>query len=127
MRKYKLFTGVGLIALALIASAEEETKIKVNQNAIPPTITPEDAKLNLTKQEHLILLNSKKSDFILKNVKVGGKLLPSQYEKRVEKLQREQFDADPRQTIPLKDCIKPNSVIDNDVQECMNGRMIKNW
>jgi len=44
-----------------------------------------------------------------------------------ERIYREKFDENPRQTILFKDCIKPNEVIDNEVNECMNGRMKKTW
>lgn len=114
------------IAFSLIAAADDK-KLITHPDAIPPVITPEDAMLDLTTQEQLILLNSKKADWVLKDVKVGKKPIPSSYDKKLKQLQQERFDAKPRQTIPLKDCIKPNNVIDNDVEECMNGLMKKTW
>lgn len=109
------------------SQAEKSEKAKTNPGAIPPVITPEDTDLDLTAEKQIMLLSRKKADWILKDMKVGGKPIPSSYDKKIEQLQREKFDASPRQTIPLKDCIKPNNVIDNDVQECMNGRSKKAW
>ena len=35
--------------------------------------------------------------------------------------------ANPGQLRPVKDCIKPNNVIDDDVQECVRGYREKTW
>ena len=122
-----IIAGVLCLTVACNNQAEESEKAKTNPNAIPPVITPEDTSLDLTAEQQIMLLNRKKTDWLLKDMKIGGKPMPSSYDKKIEQLQREKFDENPRQTIPLKNCIKPNNVIDNDVQECMNGRSKKTW
>ena len=127
MGKKTIIAGILFLTATCNSQAEESEKAKTNPDAIPPVITPEDTDLDLTAEQQIMLLNRKKADWLLKDMKVGGKPIPSSYDKKIEQLQREKFDASPRQTIPLKDCIKPNNVIDNDVQECMNGRLKKAW
>jgi|SRR5690606_24718741 len=120
--------GVFFILMVSPAVADEEVQNeKINKNAIPPVITVKDAKLELTAEEQLILLNRRKADYILKDMRISGKSVPSQYDKKLEDLRRKKFDENPRQTIPIKECIKPNNVIDNEVYECMNGRRSKTW
>ncbi|ARU29069.1 hypothetical protein [Cellvibrio sp. PSBB006] len=127
MRKKIIIAGILCLTATCNSQAEELEKAKTNPDAIPPVITLEDTDLDLTAEQQIILLNRKKADWLLKDIKIGGKQIPSSYDKKIEQLQREKFDASPRQTIPLKDCIKPNNVIDNDVQECLNGRIEKSW
>ncbi len=127
MGKKTIIAGILFLTATCNSQAEESEKAKTNPGAIPPVITPEDTDLDLKAEQQIMLLNRRKADWLLKDMKVGGKPIPSSYDKKIEQLQREKFDASPRQTIPLKDCIKPNNVIDNDVQECMNGRIKKSW
>jgi hypothetical protein len=107
-----------------------EEKPKVNHDAIPPVISPDDPELQLTAEEQRRLARAKSVDGItskLNVLKVNGKSPPSSHDQVLERIQKEKFDANPRQTIPLKECIKPNGVIDNDVNDCMNGRKKKSW
>lgn len=127
MGKKIIIAGILCSTATCYSQAEESEKAKTNPDAIPPVITLEDTDLDLTAEQQVMLLNRKKAGWLLKDIKIGGKPMPSSYDKKIEQMQREKFDASPRQTIPLKDCIKPNKVIDNDVQECMNGRLLKNW
>lgn len=120
------------ILLALSVQANEpppspETEAPANQSAIPPQISPDDPELKFTIREQTQLLNAKKADYIIKDVRVGGQKIPSVEKKAKERILREKFDSNPRQTIPLKECIKPNGVIDNEVNECMNGRIKNTW
>lgn len=126
IKKMELITLVIAIALASTCIAEEE-KPKTNPDVIPPVISPDDPELQLTAQEQLRLLNAKKADHITKNMKVNGQPVQSVHSRQLERIQKEKFDKNPRQTIPLKECIKPNGVIDNDVNDCMNGRKKKTW
>lgn len=124
MKKFGFF----LLAVSLVCSAEEETeKQSLNLEAIPPVISPDDPELSLSPEEQLRLLNAKKADYIVKDVKLGNKKMPSIYESRLQDIQRKKFDQNPRQTISVQECIKPDGVIDNEVNECMNGRIKKNW
>lgn len=117
-----------LLSVAPLSHAKEEKQPKVNHDAIPPVISPDDPDMQKTVQDHLRIQNAKKADRITKNIRVGGKPIPSNKEQLTrERIYREKFDKNPRQTIPLKDCIKPNGVIDNEVNECMNGRIKKSW
>ena len=126
IKKMELFALV--IAAVLVSPCmTEEEKPKVNPDAIPPVISPEDPELQLTAEEQLRLLNAKKVDHITKHLKVNGQPVQTVHSRQLERIQKEKFDANPRQTIPLKECIKPNGVIDNDVNDCMNGRKKKNW
>ncbi|EIK44688.1 hypothetical protein O59_002411 [Cellvibrio sp. BR] len=126
IKKMELITLVIAIVLASTSIADEE-KPKINPDAIPPVISPDDPELQLTAQEQLRLLNAKKADHITKHLKVKGQPAQSIHSRQLERIQKEKFDANPRQTIPLKECIKPNGVIDNDVNDCMNGRIKKTW
>lgn len=118
------------IAITLNVNANEktdtpETEKNANHNAIPPRVSPDDPEVKLTIEEHIRILNAKKADHITKGYKTDGQ--PSIETRTREKILKEKFDSNPRQTIPLKECIKPNGVIDNEVNECMNGRIKKNW
>lgn len=126
IKKMELFTLIIAVMLASPGIAEEE-KPKVNPDAIPPVISPDDPELQLTAEEQLRLLNAKKADHITRHLKVNGQPVQSLHGRQVERIQKEKFDANPRQTIPLKNCIKLNGVIDNDVNECMSGRKKKTW
>lgn len=130
--------GEGMIQLKTIAFmvfsfssihlfAEEQKQQKVNHSAIPPVISPDDPDMQKTTQDHIRILNAKKADHVTKGVRFGGKQVPRQEQKTRERIYQEKFDKNPRQTIPLKECIKPNGVIDNEVNECMNGRIKKTW
>lgn len=129
IKKTELFALVIAAVLANPCIAEEKAeKPKVNHDAIPPVISPDDPDMSLSVNEHIRILNAKKADHVTRGMKFGGKPVPSNSEKKErERIHREKIDANPRQTIPLKNCIKPNGVIDNDVNECMNGRMKKTW
>ena len=124
IKKMELITLVIAIVLASASIAEEE-KPKTNPDAIPSVISPDDPELQLTAEKQVRLLNAKKADHITRHLKVNGQPVQSVHSRHLERIQKEKFDANPRQTIPLKECIKPNGVIDNDVDECMNGRMKK--
>lgn len=126
INKMELFALVIAAVLASLGIAEEE-KPKVNPYAIPPVISRDDPELQLTAEEQLRLLNAKKADHITKHIKVNGQPVQSVHSRQLERIQKEKFDKNPRQTIPLKECIKPNGVIDNDVNDCMNGRKKKTW
>ena len=129
IKKMELFALVIAAVLASTCIAEEETeKPKVNHDAIPPVISPDNPDMSLSAKEHIRILNAKKADHVTRGMLIGGKPMANNSEQRTrERIHREKIDANPRQTIPLKDCIKPNGVIDNDVNECMNGRMKKTW
>ncbi len=119
-----------LVIAAVLASPciAEEEKSKVNHDAIPPVISPDDPDMKLSAEEHIRLLNARKADHVTSGMQVGGKPMANNTQQRTrERIHREKIDANPRQTIPLKQCIKPNGVIDNDVNECMNGIMKKTW
>ena len=121
---------IALVALSLITIqtlANEEKQQKVNHSAIPPVISPDDPDMQKTTQDHIRILNAKKSDHITQGMHANGQPLTKQEQKTRERIHREKIDKNPRQTIPLKQCIKPNGVIDNDVNECMNGRLKKTW
>ena len=116
-----------LSQIAIQSLADEEKQQKVNHSAIPPVISPDDPDMQKTTQDHIRILNAKKADHITKDMRLNGKPITRQEQKTKERIYREKFDKNPRQTIPLKDCIKPNGVIDNEVNECMNGRIKKTW
>lgn len=90
-------------------------------------ISPDDPDMQKTVQDHIRILNAKKADYVTKDMRFGGKSAPRQEQKIRERIYQEKFDKNPRQTIPLKECIKPDGVIDNEVNECMNGRIKKTW
>lgn len=125
--KIKISAGIAILIIAACSYADEEQKPKTNPDAIPPVISPDDPELQLTTQEQLRLLNAKKADHITKHMKVNDQPIQSVHSRQLEQIQKAKFDANPRQTIPLKECIKPNGVIDNDVNDCMNGHKKKNW
>lgn len=124
----KNIAGILMILLSACTYADEAQKPKTNPDAIPPVISPDDPDMNLSANERIRLLNAKKADHVTRGIQVGGKRMENNIQQRTrERIHREKIDANPRQTIPLKECIKPNGVIDNDVNECMNGRKKKNW
>lgn len=49
------------------------------------------------------------------------------YEKHMQKLKLQQEKQTLRVTRSLKDCIKPNGLIDDEVQMCVNGTRKKTW
>jgi hypothetical protein len=122
---------LALVLLSIIAAqskADEEEQQQINHSAIPPVISPDDPDMQKTAQDHIRILNAKKADIVIKRISTTERQIPSNSEQRLkERIYREKFDRNPRQTIPLKECIKPNGVIDNDVNECMNGRIKKTW
>lgn len=115
------------ISFSIQAGGDDKSSQKVNHSAIPPVISPDDPDMQKTVQDHITILNAKKVDHVTKDIRIGGKPMPNQEQKVKERIYREKFDKNPRQTIPLKECIKPNGVIDNEVNECMNGRVKKTW
>lgn len=128
MIKTKIIILVMLSQMAIQSLADEEKQQKVNHSAIPPVISPDDPDMQKTTQDHIRILNAKKADRVTKHISTVERPIPSNSEQRLkERIYREKFDKNPRQTIPLKECIKPNGVIDNDVNECMNGRTKKTW
>lgn len=121
---------MAIIALSLFINklhADEQKQKAVNHSAIPPVISPNDPDMQKTTQDYIRILNAKKVDHVTKGVRFGGKQVPRQEQETQERIYQEKFDKNPRQTIPLKECIKPNGVIDNEVNECMNGRIKKTW
>ena len=127
MIKIKIIALVMLSLITIQTLANEEKQQKVNHSATPPVISPDDPDMQKTTQDHIRILNAKKSDHITRGMRVNGQPLTKHEQKTKERIHREKIDKNPRQTIPLKQCIKPNGVIDNDVNECMNGRMKKTW
>ncbi|WP_331345244.1 hypothetical protein [Cellvibrio sp. UBA7661] len=129
INRMELITLVIAAVLASVCLAEDEKeKSKVNNDAIPPIISPDDPDMSLSANDHIRILNAKKADHITSGMQIGGKPMVSNSEQRTrERIHCQKIDANPRQTIPLKECIKSNGVIDNDVNECMNGRKKKTW
>lgn len=124
----KNMAGIVIILLSACSFADEEQKPKTNPDAIPPVISPDDPDMKLSAGEHIKVLNAKKADHVTRGIRIGGKPMANNTEQRTrERIHRAKIDANPRQTIPLKECIKPNGIIDNDVNECMNGRIKKTW
>lgn len=116
----KLWKYLAILTISPLAVTGES----VNKDAIPGYLTPENTKVKLKPSE---ALNLKKADFILKDVKIGGEPVPSVYDREIAKRRKAQFDADPKQNRPLKDCIKPNSKIDQEVQDCVAGLIYPYW
>lgn len=126
MIKINLIALVMLSLIAIQSLADEENQQKVNHSAIPPVISPDDPDMQTTAQDQIRILNAKKADHVTKHISTTERPIPSNSEQRLkERIHREKFDKNPRQTIPLKECIKPNGVIDNDVNECMNRGLKK--
>ena len=98
--------GIWMILLSACLCADEEQKPKINPDAIPPVISPDDLDMKPSAKESIRLLNAKKADHVTRGVQVGGKPITNNIERRRrERIHREKIDANPRQTIPLKQCM----------------------
>lgn len=68
--------------------------------------------------------------FALRDVKLGGQpVLERMQEQKVKQAQHAKLKQVQirRVTKPVSECIKPNNVIDDEVQMCVNGTLEKYW
>lgn len=118
----KLIVVTGLV-IAGVGTQAGDT-IRINRDAIPRHITTEDTRVRLSPTEQLIL---RQADFIVKDLRVGGRPVPSPLQTQIEHRRKQQLRANPKQNRPLSECIKPNNVIDQDVQDCVSGFINPHW
>lgn len=117
--------GFLLLAVSLHCSAEEGAEDKkLNLEAIPGTISTEDREIEVSPGEAAIL---KTAEHIIKDVKLGDQKAKSPYVTSIERKQRKKFDKNPKQSRPVKECIKPDGVLDNEVQACVQGFIEPYW
>lgn len=122
MRNTCILLGTLTIITAGHLSAEER---KPDYDALPDTITTEDTRVDLDVIQDL---NLRKADWMLNRLKESGKPIPSSLRERVIELRRQKrFDKNPEQTRPLDECIKDKNVIDDEVNDCMNGLIEPTW
>lgn len=93
------------------------------------TLTPEDlAAISVLE----------KAKFLIKDVQIGKQKINSVYDKKIADIKKYGIDQanyrqrhgivdTPLQTKPLKECIKPNNFIDEEVNLCMNHKLKKYW
>lgn len=118
------------LALALLlflpdCYAEEKVQAQgFNEDAIPEVITPKDRKVSVSPTTYVSL---KRADYILKDVRIGGQKIPSAYEQHIDRKQKEKFDQNPKQSRSVKECIKPDGTLDNEVQACIQGFIEPYW
>lgn len=120
-----LLGGLSLtISHCAIAESNNNNERWVNHDAIPDVISTDDTKVDINRLKELIL---KKADWMLQRLERSGKELPSAYEIQVERGRQRKSDDDPKQNRPLEECIKEGSVIDEEVQKCINGLLEPVW
>lgn len=117
-----LIVVTGLFVAGIEARADDA--VRINRDAIPEHITTEDTRVRLSPAEQLIL---RQADFIVKDIRIGGRPVPSPLQSHIEHRRMQQLKANPKQNRPLSDCIKPENVIDQDVQDCINGLRNPHW
>ena len=67
------------------------------------------------------------SQIVLEFMAGGSGPMAEGAKRNLEIREQKQKQANPSQLRPVKDCIKPNNVIDDDVQECVLGDREKTW
>lgn len=108
-----------------ICYADEKVQAQgFNEDAIPEVITPKDRKVSVKPTTYVGL---KRADYILKDATIGGKKVPSMYDQHIERKQKEKFDQNPKQSRSVKECIKPDGTLDNEVQACVQGFIEPYW
>lgn len=113
------------IVISTVCCADETVQAQgFNEDAIPEVISPEDRKVSVNAITYTHL---KKADYILKDVKIGGQKVPSVYEQHIERKQKEKFDQNPKQSRSVKECIKLDGILDNEVQACVQGFIEPYW
>lgn len=122
--KIRMFVLVSILFSSACYSEEKIQAQGFNEDAIPEVITPKDRKVSVKPTTYVGL---KRADYVLKDATIGGKKIPSMYDQHVERKQKEKFDQNPKQSRSVKECIKPDGTLDNEVQSCVQGFIEPHW
>jgi len=71
--------------------------------------------------------NLRKADWMIDRLRQSGRELQSPRERVIENRRRERLRQHPKQNRPLSDCIKDGNVIDQEVNDCVNGLIEPTW